>query len=672
MKRALSVLLALAACRANPPAQSGAQGPRRELEFLGASRFPLHELEAAVDTDLGEVADRKSPKSAVDDAAYALVEFYRARGFPDCTVEYELVEVTPAHLRARFTIVEGVQTLLAGIELVGNARFDRAELLAAAGFSDEPRPYVESELAHVADALAAHYLSKGYLDVRVTEPQVELDDSHEHARATIRVEEGACYRLAAAPRVEGGVPAIDAAVDTSDRIGKALAPRTLVDLRGRVEELYQQRGYPEVTVDALPPTLDEKGGAQLTFRVVPGERVVISELNVVGNAKTRTAAVLAHVKLAKGDVYDVRAVRESFRELYRTGLFSRVRLDVDTAGGSLRPLRIEVEEAPSTELFVEPGLGSYEGPRFLVGWREHNLLGTARSLQLEGLMAQRTQRAIVGVSDPRLFDSEFLASLSVFGEVRDEPSFDSDERGAALAFSREFTPRLRVTGEYRFRRSEISNVDITDPLAVAELNDVDLSSLGVSASWDSRDSVFVPSRGMLLKASFEYADSALGSELEFVRGKGTLARFVELADGRVFAMSWRAGAITPFDSTSTIPVQERFFNGGENTVRSFGEDELGPRDSNGNALGGQSFHVLSAEMRQRLSGALEGALFVDAGNLEPDASDLLAFEHFRYALGVGVRYVLPIGPVRLDFGWNPDQHSGESAYAAHFSVGMSF
>ena len=66
------------------------------------------------------------------------------------------------------------------------------------------------------------------------------------------------------------------------------------------------------------------------------------------------------------------------------------------------------------------------------------------------------------------------------------------------------------------------------------------------------------------------------------------------------------------------------------------------------------------------------ALFVDAGNLEPDASDLLVFEHFRYALGVGVRYLLPIGPVRLDFGWNPDQHSGESAYAAHFSVGMSF
>jgi outer membrane translocation and assembly module TamA len=140
----------------------------------------------------------------------------------------------------------------------------------------------------------------------------------------------------------------------------------------------------------------------------------------------------------------------------------------------------------------------------------------------------------------------------------------------------------------------------------------------------------------------------------------------------VLGLSWRGGVIIPTGSTDIIPLQERFFNGGENTVRSFKQDELGPVDSLGNELGGEAFNVVTVELRQRLRGRFDGALFWDAGNLESDFEDFFHLGNVRHALGFGLRYLLPVGPVRLDVGFNPDPRAGEADVVTHFSVGMSF
>jgi outer membrane protein assembly factor BamA len=368
----------------------------------------------------------------------------------------------------------------------------------------------------------------------------------------------------------------------------------------------------------------------------------------------------------------VRKVRGSFRALYRTGLFRRVSIELAPGGGAERELLVVVEELPSTELFVEPGFGSYEGLRFLLGARETNLLGRGRGLHGEALLAQRAQRLVGGVRDPRLFGTRVEGSLSLFREVRDEPSFDKDERGLAVTLSRELRPRVRVSTEYRFRVSEISDVDFSDPIAVAALQDVDISSVALAGSYDSRDSLFLPTRGHSVKLSFELGDEAIGSELDFSRVKLTHASFFDLRPGTVVGLSYRTGVIAPLEDTDTIPIQERFFNGGENTVRSFREKELGPVDSAGEPLGGEVFNVISAELRQRLRGNFEAAAFYDTGNVDPDADDFLRFRDFRHGLGLGLRYLLPIGPLRLDAAWNPDRRADEEEWVAHFSVGASF
>jgi outer membrane protein assembly factor BamA len=225
---------------------------------------------------------------------------------------------------------------------------------------------------------------------------------------------------------------------------------------------------------------------------------------------------------------------------------------------------------------------------------------------------------------------------------------------------------------WTFRQSDVSDIAVVDSTVAKALEDVDVSSLSIMSIHDSRDDIFAPERGTASRIGVEWGDHVIGSDLDFIRARWSHAWFTPLLDDGVLALSLRTGVIVPVGSTDVIPLQERFYNGGENTVRSFKEDELGPKDSKGNPLGGEAFTVLSAEWRRPIEGDLEGALFVDLGNVEPDHSDYLRFADFESAIGYGLRYHLPVGPVRLDFAINPSPGEDEDSFVIHFAVGMPF
>ncbi len=669
------VLALFAACAAVTSTGTGTS--ELEVRMEGARTFTPRDLREEIELDLADLPTRSQPRSAVDDAAYTLVEHYRSQGFPACSVQYELQELAGPRRIVVFRITEGSRARLAGVRIEGCTRLKASELLSAAALTGleragPPRWYVERELSDATRAMEGEAASRGYLDARFTAVELDWNEARTEVRALLKFEEGPRYTIAAGPRLVGGIPDVDARLDIASWAGRALTPRAPLDLRARVEEQYLQNGYPDVEVELteLPP--DAEARVALEFNIQPGPRVTIASIQARGNEKTRTRHVLELLTIRRGDRYDVREIRASFQRLNRSGLFRRVELSLEPGAASERALIVEVEEVTSTEVFFEPGYGSYEGLRALAGVRETNLLGAGRTLSLDGLIAERASRAVFGVSEPHVFGTDYEAGLSVFRELRDEPSYDKDELGVALALSRELRPRLRLSTEYRFRASRVSEVDVSDPSAIAQTENVDISSLALIGSWDQRDSVFVPTEGNLLRASLEYGDAALGSELDFTRLRVTETWLTSLREGTVLALSWRMGVIAPHGDTSGIPLQERFFNGGENTVRSFREDELGPRDPQGVPIGGEGFQVLSAELRQRIKGSLEGAGFWDGGTLATQAQDVLAVDDVRQALGLGVRYLLPIGPLRLDCGWNPAPRAGEDRWRAHFSVGMAF
>jgi outer membrane protein assembly factor BamA len=275
----------------------------------------------------------------------------------------------------------------------------------------------------------------------------------------------------------------------------------------------------------------------------------------------------------------------------------------------------------------------------------------------------------VSLTDPSFLQSEVSAELSVFGSRREEPSFTRIETGTGLTFSRRFTPIFRSLLGYQYRRSDVSDVA---PDAEELDEDVNISSINFAPTWDWRDNLLAPRTGGYTRLTLEWAAAVIGSQLDFVRGGFDQSLFFRLAQGTVVGLNARAGAIVPTGSTSDIPIQERFFNGGENTVRSFKEDELGPRDADNDPIGGEAWTLASIELRQAIRGSFEGALFYDVGNVTEEAEDFWEFADYRSGVGVGVRYMLPIGPLRLDWAVNPNPRDEEDDWTLHFSVGMSF
>src|SRR5439155_19951 len=223
------------------------------------------------------------------------------------------------------------------------------------------------------------------------------------------------------------------------------------------------------------------------------------------------------------------------------------------------------------------------------------------------------------------------------------------------------------------------------------------NSLGFFQPLEWSESPLVAARGLLINTTLDVASTAFGSDIQLIRATGRIAYFLpfgpkSLTPGVVedqtlpplqrwfqqssLAFGARVGIVHSLnhsgpDEPTTLPIDERFFNGGATTVRSFGERKLGPSDPKGNPIGGEFYTVFNVEYTFPIYGELQGALFFDAGDLLP-TSEEPGVDDMRYALGGGLRYKLPIGPIRLDYGWNPDRAPGEDFGAFHLSFGFAF
>ncbi len=688
-----AVLLALAAgCASAPPAPAApatAQAtperapqtlPETPVAFAGNASVADAELRRAIADDIADLSLPARRRPAADDAAWLLEQRYAALGFPFARVTVRDA-ADPGGL-VEFVIEEGPRTVIDAIHLRGNERFGDDELRelfhgpTTGAFGTGPMGWVQSDLAAGVAAVGAVYWGAGYLQAQVDPPESVFSADRTHAEVTVRIREGRAYRLARAA-VRGAPPEAEAGLreELAGYLDQPYFPQVAWAARARLLEFWGARGCPDAAVTFEEQRDDATGEVSLLFTVEPGPVVTVGAVRLHGIARTREEFVLSRLFLRPGETWSEPAQRQSAADLQRSGLFDDVAITLEPGPGAERAVDVALVERASREAYLEPGFGSYEGARLTLGYRDRNVAGGGRIVHAEGSVSGKARRALVGLTDPWFLDGAVVADVSVFANHREEPSFDRDDLGASASFLRRHSARWQSQWAYTFKRSEIAHADLVDPIAQAVLADVDISSISFAPAYESRDDLFAPTRGSSMRGSLEWGDRALGSELDFLRARFGQSWFRPVALGGapgVLALSLRTGAIVPTRGGDVIPLQERFFNGGENTVRSFREDELGPKDSDGNPLGGEAFTVVSVELRRELAGRLDGALFLDAGNVVEQYEDYFRFPGFASAIGAGLRYRLPIGPIRLDVGANPSPHEGEDHWVAHLSVGMPF
>ena len=671
-----------------------------KIVFRGNQALTETALRKAAVDELTAFEEQGQRRSDVDDAAYQIELAYRKAGHAFAAVDYQIEQTTGA-LVVTFAVNEGPPVILQKIEITGNADIVRQTLLP---FFEEGRSglfgqgqllFIKSDIESALSQIRNFYISKGYRDVVVGDAHYSFSDDRKQASVTVAIEEGIQYVVHdilfqgdLIPKAENNLKKA-----RQELIDQPYFARRRLILRSRLLEIYGNLGYPNTLVEVKEQQGPEPGMVVLTAEIVKGPRVTISEILIRGNDKTKKKFIRNRLRLKPGDLFSLTRQQRSFRELYKTGLFSKVDLHLEKQEGTDKwPLVVEVTEAPGKEVYVEPGWGSYELLRLKAGFREKNLLGTGRIFGLEATGSFKAQSLVARLSDPWFLNTKTKADLTGFYSRREEPSFDRKDIGGTFFLTRTLTERIKATGGYGFRMTDISNVD-PDIEGVDFLSDYDYASLKAQATYDSRSDIFFPTQGQRHFLSAEYADSFLGSDITLMRLTAGVRHFISLTKSTVLAMRYRTGLIVPGKDDFNLPIAERFFNGGENTVRSFKQSELGPQDDNGDPVGGLAYNVINLELRQRLIGNLTGSLFLDFGNVSPNRtraeegknpydsksqimSDTFSqyFKDFRTGVGFGLQYQLPVGPARVDFAFNPDQDTDrdEDFFVFHFSVGMAF
>lgn len=696
--------------RADADPASGAHASRGSAEEVASTR--PHQIVFRGNVALSERELRKEavdelkdferlgyrPADA-DDAAFQMEIAYRRAGFPFASVDYRIERLGEAVVLT-FIVSEGSRVRVRRIEFHGNSAFSDTDLLP---FFEEPQAGVfgKTELLYVASQVDAAvssirdlYYERGYLDTAIRKPEVTFSEDRKWVTISVHIEEGTRYVIHEV--VFGGdvLPGAKSHLDQlgSELTGRSYFPRRKLRLRSGVLEIYGNLGYPDATAE-VEEQIGQGGQVVLKAQVVSGPLVTISGIAVEGNERTRERFIRRRVAFRPGDPYSLDKKRKSFRELYRTGIFSRVFMTLqDGAETAKRELVVEVEEAPSKELYLEPGWGSYELLRATVGFRENNLFGTGRIGSVELMGAIRAQRFTVRLTDPWFLNTDVTADFPFSVRRREEPSFTRTELGASALFSRRLTEQVTGTAGYEFRWNRLSDVSAAD-VSEDEDDKYTIGMVGAQLTYDTRDDLFFPTQGQRSFVSTDLAETFLGGDVAFLRFTGGTRFFFKLAPYTIFGVRYRGGLIIPGDDEISLPIGERFFNGGGTTVRSFRESELGPKDSSGDPVGGQGFNVVNVELRHRIKGNLVGTIFFDWGNVSPNRtraeegrppyenrSEVLSdtlddfFGDFRPGVGFGLQYLLPVGPARFDFAFNPDRNKerDEDFFVFHFSVGAAF
>jgi outer membrane protein insertion porin family len=510
--------------------------------------------------------------------------------------------------------------------------------------------------------------------------------------------------------------------------------------RDALQVHYNNLGYLTATVETSPGLSADGTRADIVFTVREGPQILVDHVLIVGNVRTRTEVIERELQIREGDPLGLAAINESQRRLASLGLFRRTRIaQLGHGAETKRDLLITLEEAPPTSvgygggLEVEPGIGRTEEensvaserlefwPRAFFEVTRRNLFGKNRSVNLftriglrpdspsvpenqgadasEGGFGFSEYRVQGTFREPRVLGTFADASLTGTAEQQKRSSFNFARRAFAAEAGRRIARRLSLSGNYQIQRTELfdEQIDPEDKLLIDRLfPQVRLSSFSLSAIRDTRDDPLDPGSGEYTSANGQIAGRRIGSEVGFVKSYLTaqLFRTLPRTNQIVFAANARLGLAAGFPRrilqidvngqpvaqvVKDLPASERFFAGGDTTVRGFALDQLGTAetiDKDGFPIGGNAVVILNAELRVPIRGGLGVVGFFDSGNVFARTVDI-DLGRLRSAAGFGVRYQSPVGPIRVDLGFKMNRRDivpgrPERLTALHISLGQAF
>jgi outer membrane protein insertion porin family len=660
----------------------------RNIKFSGNSTITEEKIKEAIDLKPYTIIQEKTLQENVE----KIKALYAEKGYSGMDVVASVEPVSEQAADVTFEITEGEKVRIKTIEFLGNEAFSDKELEDLMETSEKKSPWIPSWRTIVAlfkgdaavlkwDALerdlgriSAYYHNQGYVDAKVGHPDVRRQDAW--LFISIPVEEGDRYGVGNVDIEE------DLFKDKQALLAKLQTPNQEVfnqemlrqDIL-KLTDLYADEGYayadvtPKITKDPAEKLVN------IVLSVNRGPKVTFDRIEIVGNTRTRDKVIRRELRVNELEPFSASGLRKSRQRLGRLGYFEDINMAPTKGGDEDRMnLEVQVKERPTGTFSIGAGYSSVDKLILMGEISQRNLLGRGQILNFRGIIGSTTNRYSMSFTEPYFRDTNVSLGFELYNWEREYDDYTKESTGGAVNAGYPLTDDLSLFMSTRMDNTVLSDVSEYASSIIKDSEDITSTrAVSVGLNYDTRDDFYFPTTGWQNTVSVEYAGGPLGGDSAYVKLQGVAGYYYPIWKQLIGHARGGLGYVTE-GSDGKLPVYERFFLGGIDSIRGYKYGRVSPIDpETGDRVGGNYMGYLQLESIFPLvkDMGLNGVCFLDMGNVWDDESKY-DVSNLRKSVGLGVRWLSPMGPLRIEWGYNIDTEPGDDSSNWEFRMGGTF
>ncbi|MFL6541748.1 MAG: outer membrane protein assembly factor BamA [Chthoniobacterales bacterium] len=657
-----------------------------ELEIEGNTKLSAKTLRKKISLKLNQPLSEEE----LEKARQSIIDSYKARGYNDIDVKYRVdADEARGTSRVVYTINEGTKDSISQIRFEGNTHFTQTELRkemktrgkTMLAFIDKSGRLDEAQLQQDLNAVREFYQNHGYIDAEVQELQRERTGGK--MVIVVGITEGPQYHV-------GKISITGAKATTPDKIyhllkmkeGDIYSPKAVHDDAKSIADAYGTGGY--VDLEVRPEGTPAKGGfINVHYQINEGDRSFVQRVNIIGNTRTKDKVLRREVLVAPGDVYNTVRVETSRKRLDNLGYFAKVETYPEETGvAGRKDLTIQVEEKRTGSFNFGAGYSTIDS---IVGFAElsqgnfdilnwPSFTGGGQKFRVRVQLGSERKDLILALTEPYFLDRRLSLGGQAFYQEANYYSSIYNQRnyGMSLELRKPIGAFVAVSLGYRLEDIEIYDVSSGASQAIADEEGTRLKSqITPGIVFDTRDNPFLTRTGQRITFTPYIAGGFLGGNEQMYGFDIAASQYFHLPKDLILLLNGEVAGVDTWGNGDHVHIFDRLFLGGSNDLRGFAFRDVGPRDEHGEPLGGESMARATVELTMPVVEKVRLAVFYDVGFVNAASWDYSA-DSWASDVGVGLRLDLPIGPLRVDYGY-PIQRDGRgSGGHFNFNVGYQF
>lgn len=651
--------------------------PIKSILVSGNKKIKTDDLVDKLKIKTGTVLNTEKVKESMDE----IRKFYAGKGYYATKVTYEIDYSEKYDATVNFVIEEPVQAYVKKISFTGNKAFKDSTLKGYMStkekgiFSWFTGSGILDEDALVEDRknVETFYQDNGYTKIQVGVPDITLSKDGKSISISMTVDEGPIHHVGTIEFAGDLIfPKEDLLKALKTRSGDVFRITRFYEDVMKITDMYQDKGFAFCEVTPLTAIDDSANKVNVTFNMAKNQEVFFNRINIVGNKRTRDKVVRRELKFAEGDRFSITNIKDSKKKLKNTTFFKDTDFKVvKTDDPKKVNVDLTIEEKPTGTFTVGAGYSTSEKVIASGSISEENFLGTGRRLSLEAALSSYTTEFRFSYLEPYIFDKNISAGFTAFNFKRIMDTYDYKKTGGYGTLIKPLTDDIKATLRYRLENIDVSDVESYASTYIKQQEGVSLtSSLTFALQKNSIDDILNPTKGVNAGISIEAAGGPLGGDNYFVAFNVFYGRYIPIKfmDSSFF-LKGTYGTIGGY-SGREVPITEKFYVGGLNSIRGFRYGEAGPMDENDEPVGAknQLFFNLEWIFPIYKPAGVKGVIFTDTGAGFDNWNNL----RMRTSAGLGIRWFSPLGPIRLELGFNLNPKDDERKSLFDFAIGTQY